>query len=280
LCLFTSDRQYDYRQQVLLPPLAILAALFLTGRHRPDDGAGSGSGAAPSGYLFTFCLWAVLLLPPMVALKAAATRLTLAYTAALPIGDDVGLDLGSAGLPFMAVWLVLLACLARLRTSAVRLAGVVVAPPARIVVGVLLLLEVGVIGRSLLRPEMTLVERQGELAHYVGDGDTVAGKMVATLFHPLRVHTVRRVAPQASPDVFDFDAVWNRFRPRYVLATHRLNYAPYQPFAALAQSLADKGYAEVFHFDVGPRRDAVPRFEFGLYRSPVPAAPAAGPPDG
>jgi hypothetical protein len=275
-CLFTSDRQYDYRQQVLLPPLAILAALFVTGSRRPTG----PPAAAPTGYGYTLCLWALLLLPLMVVLKAAATRLTLVYTATLPIGDDLGLDLGSAGIPFLVAWLVLLVLLARLSTAAVRLAAACSAPPARIVVALLLILELAVVGRDLLHPEMTLVERQRELAHYVGDGDTVAGKMAATLFHPLRVHTVRRVAPEASPDVFDFDAVWSGVRPRYVLATHRLNYAPYQPFPALAQLLADKGYAEVFHFDLGAQRDGVSRFELGLYRSPATNAPAAGPPDG
>jgi len=278
-CLFTSDRQYDYRQQALLPALAILSALFIfDGSRRRAADAEQGRGAA--GPLYSFFLWAVLLLPLMVVLKAPVTRWILASTARLPIGENAGLDLCTAGVPFVAAWLGLLAVLARWGMPGVRLAQAVVAPPARVVVAVLLVFELAVIGRYFLHPEMSLVGRQGELAHYVADGDIVAGKMAATLFHPLPVHTVRRVAPDASPDVFDFDAVWHRYRPRYVLATRRLNYAPYQPYAALARSLADKGYAEVFHFDVGQRRDDVPRFEFALYRAPGSAGADAGGPHG
>ncbi len=260
LSLFTSARQWDYRQPALLPPLAILASLWATRARAP---AGDGGG----GRIFALLLWGVLLLPAVVLLKPIATRATMGVAAGLSLGRTSGLELDSAGMPFVAAWVALLVVASRFRRTGVRLATRVASPGARGVLLILLAFECWTIGDYFGHVEHTLVTRQTELARYVEDGQTVAGRMSATLFHPLRVRTVRRVAPDASPDVFDFDQVWHRYQPRYVVAVRRFDFVLYQPFAPLDRRLAEKGYTEIFRFDVGPRRAGVPRFEFALYRS-------------
>ncbi len=275
LVICTYPLQPDYRYLSTTPGMAILGGLFFS---RALTSTELRISPPPphiwSGWIFSFLLWALLSFPLFLVLKPWTARLIVEIGRNVPLGDQPGIAYGSAGTLFMGAWLLALWLLASFRRKGQQFAHLVLGRFPAILLPVLLLFQCWVIGQYFADAQTTLADRQVALARYVKDGDIVLGRVAATLFLPLRVQTIRRLAINNTPlETFDSPSRLtgvNSSRPRHAVVPKLFNFRPYGPHQGIHEDLVKEGYEAIFEFDVGPTREGKPRFRFELLRQTHP----------
>jgi 4-amino-4-deoxy-L-arabinose transferase-like glycosyltransferase len=271
--------QPDYRYITLVPGLAVLSGLFFARSIRNTSNTFQVDFFLPfrnSKRMFSFWLWAVLLIPLMLVIKPWVSRILMDIGQNIPLGRHQGIGLGSAGTFFMVFWFFMLWALANVRLRPGKGKGTSFnpnLPPRRLGLLVLLALlsiESWAIAHHFVNAQTTLLDRQVELSEYLEKDAVVVGRMAGTLFLPSDVRTVRRLQPQTVPLEISENPTrldLNSEHPSsYVILTSWLNYRLYVPYKSILEDLLRKGYRSVYRFDVGPFRSGIPRYEFELFR--------------
>lgn len=264
LLLGSSFYQPDRRYILLLPPLAILAALLLArvSRAAPRLPDPDRSGRR-RGWLFRMFHAFVLTLPLLALFKAPGTALIMRLGSGVRLGKDPGLDYAAAGSLFMLFWLAPLALLARAPRLADRLSLAALRRPVVLgLVALFMTVEGGVLAAQFLTLGTTTAREQAALAQIVQPGETVLGHIAASLMLPLPVRTVRRVSPFETTPPPNPD-VWERLHPRYILDMTVRNY---QPMPHFYDDLVAKGkYHLLRRIELGPYEGGLPRYVLILY---------------
>ncbi len=259
LAVIAGINQWEYRYILLLPLFALLGATYLSRSPRPAD-----TRTLRRGWLARWLLWMAALLPLLILAKPWLTRCVMELTRDLQVAGRSGLGTGAAGTPVVVGWIALMAMLAWTRVPVERLAYLAFHRWMQVAVAAVVCAEAACVAFYLGASDDTLRRALPELHRHVVAGETVAGRLSATLFLNAPVHTVRTATSRDDPDEFDWDAVQRRWHPRYVILADTSAGATVFGYPALRDQLLGEGYRETHRFAIGPYSQASPRYSFVL----------------
>ncbi|MBE7558940.1 hypothetical protein HS125_08320 [bacterium] len=219
----------------------------------------------PSGGLYGWLLWLVVLLPVFILVKAPLTCWVMGVSENLQVAGRPGLGTGAAGTPVAVAWLLLMAALIPLRGWAEKAAECLCRARARWAIAVVVALEAATVAFYLATAEDTLRRGLPAFQEHVAAGETVAGRLSATLFHSRPVHTVRSASPESDPDEFDWAAVRERYHPRYVALVETTGGVRDMDYTLILEELRNDGYRPAARMEVGPMLRRGPRYAFVLF---------------
>jgi hypothetical protein len=262
LPIFAAPAQPDYRFTGVIPLLALLAASRLCGASEPDARARDAARAG-FGRLRALFVGGWLLLPLLLPAKAGLTALVMRLGVAVPLGEELGVDVGPAGVIANAACALAVAGCALFPSAVARATRALVRLPARPVLLALLLLEAGLLGLWAARATDSMTVAQARLGATLPAGAQVVATLTSELVLPTEAWPVRRLEPTSGPRD-PADPVWESAPPPYVLLPVALNFELWQPGERSLRLLHERGYAERERFALGPWRGARPRFEIVL----------------
>lgn len=279
--LLTSPDPNDYRQVLLMPSIAMLAAVFVDrfmNREAKEEGSDDGG---ESGRIYSILLWAWLLFPALVILKPFAASL------AAPVFDQIG-ALRAKGLANEAaltaatmVWIAAVVALGWKRFDSRPFAASLARRAAPLLLAAFFLFEVHVSLDYLMNGKTTFKESLAQLEGVVPEGAEVAGKHTATWFMNQPVRVVRRSDPSENPNHIDIPSLDRAERPDYFLLPQIFNYAESPVFKDILDLGPSRTAESVSTFNLGPMEDGLPRIHYVLFKmsgAPAGAAISAGAP--
>jgi hypothetical protein len=251
---------------VLLPPMAIVATIFIFNKERLITQSSYESGSITKRIVRDYIHWVVLSLPAVILIKPLATRAIMNVTIGTDLGKYPGFSPAAAGTLFTLVWLALLIPVSRVHGIGKAIKRVSLSKASILVMVVLIIYEVGTIGSILRTSKASFYEFQNTVQSLVKEGETVLGHAATAAFLPYKVRTVRRTTPEdgsppANPDV------WDRMKPLYILQLEQFNY--HQTRRSYQDLITEKRYDLVGRYGIGPQRNSTDKFVLAIYKRNV-----------
>jgi hypothetical protein len=271
--IFVLIGQDDYRYVALIPILAVPATLFIS-RSLNQLSTWNQKNFNPVqhvGYIYSFVLWALLLLPLMLALKPMAARGFMSIFRDVQIGNQPGIEYEAAGTLFMAAWFMMLLIISTLRKSGLQVSLFIQGRAKHAILALFIMLlavEMGSLGHYFANAEATLVNQQSRLQNYLREDEVVVGRMGGTLLMPLKVVPLRRASAKHRPMEIGDELTYVDLyaNSKFLIVARKFNFTPWIPYGTVRNRLMEKGYESAHSFEVGPSHKGIKRFEFELFR--------------
>lgn len=258
-----SYHQPARRFVVLLPPMAIVATIFLFKKHRLITQSPYKYESILRHTIYYYILWVVLSLPAFLLIKPPATKAIMNITLGTDLGKQPGFSPAAAGTVFTLAWLILLIPVSRVRVIGEAIKQVLLSKASTWIMVLLILYEIGVVGSIFSTSEASFYELQNTLQSLVEEGEPVLGHAATAAFLPHKVRTVRRTTPEDGSPPPNPD-IWDRMKPLYIIQLEQFNY--HQTWLNYQDLITEKGYDLVGRYGVGPQRNNADKFVVAIYK--------------
>jgi len=267
LSIFASISQPEYRFMSIIPGLAILCSLVP--KRIGKLGKGFGATNIVKGFknrFLSFCLWGMLLIPPMLVLKPMiAKKIMSSVFLDLPLGKEPGIGMGAALSIFTAVWMIIILILSKFQGFGNKIAFFILKKNWVLLITLLLIFECSTILLYFTEAEDTLRTAQDVIAKYVPEGDMIFGKWSGTLFLPYKVRTSQRLYPYELEHPVNSNEILDQVKPEFIIIPKRRNFRPYKFYGDISNALINSGYESIVKIEVGPKKSGKLRYKFDLF---------------
>lgn len=264
LMIFTSPNQVDYRQVSLIPPLAILASVFLSKLFT----SGIDEIQTTGSKINRFLVWFVMLFPLVVIVKPFLIEFLLNMQEQA-IGSKT-LGATAIGVGINGIWFGVAVAFAFLLDSVKMARSLFNTHILRVLIGIGLLAEASILCNYLIYAESKLIDIQKVLANELKPGTIATGRSASAIFHSVPVKIVRRTAPTESVEILNLKALETKLNPTYLVLSTRYNFESNTRIPPLTDEVKRFGYTESKRFEFGSKRNSIYQYEYVLYVKPNP----------